>query len=79
MNPREIFDTVNACIQRVCENLESMNISLEEIGSIGIANQRETTVVWDRATGKALYNAIVWLDTRTEELAEEAINNTPTK
>uniref|UniRef100_A0AC35F4S0 Glycerol kinase n=1 Tax=Panagrolaimus sp. PS1159 TaxID=55785 RepID=A0AC35F4S0_9BILA len=79
MNPREIFDTVNSCIQRVCENLESMNISIEEISSIGISNQRETTVVWDRATGKALYNAIVWLDTRTEELAEESINNTPTK
>ncbi|KAE9547104.1 hypothetical protein FO519_009684 [Halicephalobus sp. NKZ332] len=54
MNPREIFDTVTSCINRVTENLNSMNIPVSEIVSIGIANQRETTVVWDRATGKSL-------------------------
>lgn len=79
MNPREIFDTVIDCINRVAENMNSMNISVSEIVSIGIANQRETTIVWDRVTGKALYNAIVWLDTRTAELAQESIGRTPSK
>lgn len=41
-----------------------------EIAAIGITNQRETTVVWDRATGKPLYNAIVWQDRRTAEFCE---------
>lgn len=79
MNPREIFDTVISCINRVCENLDSMNIPISEIVSIGIANQRETTIVWDKSTGKSLYNAIVWLDTRTSELAQESINKTSSK
>src|SRR4051812_46666400 len=42
-----------------------------DIGAIGIANQRETTVVWDRRTGLPLCNAIVWQDTRTKELCDE--------
>ena len=79
MNPREIFDTVIACMNRVAENLNSMNIPVSEIVSIGIANQRETTIVWDKVTGKSLYNAIVWLDTRTAELAQESIDRTPSK
>ena len=79
MNPREIFDTVIDCMNRVAENLNSMNIPVSEIVSIGIANQRETTIVWDKVTGKSLYNAIVWLDTRTAELAQESIDRTPSK
>lgn len=39
----------------------------------------ETTVVWDRLSGKPLHNAVVWLDTRTAELAEQAVQKTPTK
>ena len=40
------------------------------IAAVGIANQRETTVLWDRATGLAVHNAIVWLDRRTAELCD---------
>ena len=42
-----------------------------DVAAIGITNQRETTVVWDRETGEPVYNAIVWQDTRTEEIVQE--------
>lgn len=46
----------------------------KDIAAIGITNQRETTVVWDRKTGKPLYNAIVWQDRRTASFCEELTN-----
>jgi len=62
-NPEDIWqDTLWAC-RGVLENAE-------EVASIGIANQRETTIVWDRATGKPVYNAIVWQDRRTAGLCQ---------
>jgi len=51
--------------------LEKSGISPKDISAIGITNQRETTVVWDRTTGKPLHNAIVWQDTRTDVLINE--------
>ncbi|MCF7810512.1 glycerol kinase GlpK [bacterium] len=47
--------------------IQSAGIKAADIAAIGITNQRETTVVWDRITGKSLYNAIVWQDRRTTE------------
>ncbi|KAK5966723.1 Glycerol kinase [Trichostrongylus colubriformis] len=76
MDPLEIIDTVKECILKVVDKLKNLGISPSEIKSIGIANQRETTVVWDKETGKPLHNAIVWLDNRTSELAEECIAKT---
>ena len=49
----------------------SANIATSEIAAIGITNQRETTVVWDRNTGKPIYNAIVWQDRRTASFCDE--------
>ena len=46
------------------------DISSDEIAAVGITNQRETTVVWDRETGKPVYNAIVWQDTRTDAIVK---------
>ncbi len=43
------------------------------VRSVGITNQRETTVVWDGKTGKPLHNAIVWLDTRTQETVDKIL------
>ena len=51
--------------------LEKGNISTKDIVAIGITNQRETTVVWDKNTGKPIYNAIVWQDTRTDVIINE--------
>ena len=50
---------------------ESKGYSKANIHSVGVTNQRETTVVWDKYTGEPLYNAIVWPDTRTKDLVEE--------
>jgi glycerol kinase len=43
----------------------------DDIAALGITNQRETTVVWDRNTGEPVYNAIVWQDTRTDKICDE--------
>jgi glycerol kinase len=51
--------------------LASSGAEAEDIAAIGITNQRETTVLWDRETGEPVHNAIVWQDTRTDELVRE--------
>ena len=61
-DPIEIWNTTHrACL----EVLEQEGISAREIAGIGITNQRETTIVWDRATGQPIHRAIVWQDRRT--------------
>lgn len=70
-DPEEIWEST----LKVARDLVSeCGVALEDIVGIGITNQRETTVVWDRATGKALYNAIVWQDRRTAKLCEALKN-----
>jgi len=51
--------------------LRNAKIQPEQIAAIGITNQRETTIVWDRLTGKPLFNAIVWQDTRTDQICNQ--------
>jgi glycerol kinase len=51
--------------------LDKANISASDLAAVGVTNQRETTVVWDKKTGKAVYNAIVWQDTRTDTIINE--------
>jgi glycerol kinase len=51
--------------------LEKAGIAASDLAAVGITNQRETTVVWDRNTGKAVHNAIVWQDTRTDVIVNE--------
>ena len=67
-NPEEIWTNVR---EVVAQALSSADISVRDIVAIGITNQRETAVVWDRHTGKPVYNAIVWQDTRTKKIVEE--------
>ncbi|MBU0580922.1 MAG: glycerol kinase GlpK [Candidatus Margulisbacteria bacterium] len=59
-NPEEIWESVNNSIQKVLKI-----VSPKSIAAIGITNQRETTVIWDKKTGKPIYNAIVWQCRRT--------------
>ena len=61
-NPNDLFETVINSCKNV---LIKANATISDIVSIGITNQRETTVVWDKHTGEAVYNAIVWQDRRT--------------
>uniref|UniRef100_F1L477 Probable glycerol kinase n=1 Tax=Ascaris suum TaxID=6253 RepID=F1L477_ASCSU len=77
MDPNEIVDTVVKCINVVCNQLENLNVHISQIKCVGITNQRETTVLWDRETGEPLCNAIVWLDSRTTELAKKLSEKTP--
>jgi glycerol kinase len=70
-DPEEIWKTTLATAQDV---LKQSYLSSKDIAAIGITNQRETTVVWDRATGKPVYNAIVWQDRRTTELCTQLRN-----
>ena len=63
----DLWQTVLSSCRQV---IEQQQISAEQIISIGITNQRETTVVWDRTTGEAVYNAIVWQDRRTADYCQ---------
>lgn len=67
-DPEEILETQFATLKEV---IAKAKIDVKQITAIGITNQRETTVVWDRATGKPVYNAIVWQDKRTAPICEE--------
>ncbi len=69
-DPIEIIDSVNKCIQNVISDID-----VDEIISIGISNQRETTLAWSKSTGKPFYNAIVWQDTRTQSICDELLKN----
>jgi len=65
-----------ACTQFVIEGaLRVGNISATDIAAVGITNQRETIVAWDRRTGRTLHNAIVWQDTRTDGICRELTAN----
>jgi len=64
-DPMEIWENVRALITAAMRG-----VAPEDVAGIGITNQRETTIVWDRKTGKPLHNAIVWNCTRTDSIAE---------
>lgn len=67
-DPEDLLTTTaNTCR----EVIERAGINANDIVSIGITNQRETTIVWDKATGKAIHNAIVWQDRRTASYCKE--------
>src|SRR5229473_3238893 len=61
-DPEAIWTTT---VETVREVMEKAGTAAKDVAAIGIANQRETTLVWDRATGKPIHNAIVWQDRRT--------------
>ncbi|RME38484.1 MAG: glycerol kinase [Thermoflexia bacterium] len=67
-NPMEIWERTQQVIRAA---LEKNGIDPRDIAAIGVTNQRETTIVWDRKTGKPYYNAIVWQCTRTKDICEE--------
>jgi glycerol kinase len=67
-DPMEIWGTQSGVAREV---LETAGVSPQEVAAIGITNQRETTVVWDRATGRPVHNAIVWQCRRTAAICDE--------
>ena len=66
-NPREIWSSQLAV---AIEAMANVGATAENIAAIGITNQRETTIVWDKETGEPIYNAIVWQCRRTADLIE---------
>lgn len=67
-NPMEVWERTQEVIAGA---LKKGGIDPKEIAAVGVTNQRETTVVWEKATGKPVYNAIVWQDTRTDQICNE--------
>jgi glycerol kinase len=67
-DPQEIWSTQAGV---AAEAIAKKGLNVENIAAIGIANQRETVVVWDKNTGKPIYNAIVWQDKRTADFCDE--------
>lgn len=67
-NPMEIWASQYGVLQ---EAIAKANIKVSEIAAIGITNQRETTILWDKATGEPIYNAIVWQCRRTADICEK--------
>ncbi len=71
-DPLEIWVRTQEVIRAT---LDKANVSLADIAAVGITNQRETTIVWDKATGQPGCNAIVWQDTRTDTICAELAAN----
>ncbi len=65
-DPIEIWDSVKNCISKIDDEF-----SINQLDSIGISNQRETTLAWRKSTGEPLHNALVWQDTRTQDICDE--------
>jgi glycerol kinase len=79
-DPEEIWNTVEYCVAQALSSTNPKNtlqraIDVKEIACVGITNQRETSVVWDRATGKPYYRALVWMDMRSEDICGELTRN----
>lgn len=67
-NPEDIWRSVQSVVTKA---LDSAKISAKDISAIGITNQRETVVIWDKSSGKPIYNAIVWQCRRTQDFCEK--------
>ena len=68
-DPEEIWQSIQDVM---AEAMGKAHVTAENIAGIGITNQRETTVVWDKKTGKPIYNAIVWQCRRTAPIIEDS-------
>lgn len=73
-NPEEILSNTITCCR---EALQKSKLSATQIAAIGITNQRETTIIWEKKTGKPIYPAIVWHDRRTFDICQKIANQHP--
>ena len=62
--PKELLKSVEDCVEAVIEKLNDEGVDISRIVGVGITNQRETTIVWDKNTGEPLANAVIWCDAR---------------
>lgn len=78
-DPMEILAVVTGALEGCVEKLKEQGIEPADIVAVGVTNQRESTIAWDRTTGKPLYNSIVWLDTRTSTTLDKILEVVPNK
>ncbi|XP_054006241.1 glycerol kinase [Hylaeus anthracinus] len=76
-DPKEILFAVKACIKDVVRKFDVLGLKIEEMVTVGLTNQRETTMAWDTTTGEPLYNAIVWSDIRTASIVDQIVAKFP--
>lgn len=80
IDPNAIMESVYQTIENVSQDLRDKSADEEDsikLECVGICNQRESTVVWDSKTGRALYNVIVWMDNRTKDIVDQMIDSVP--
>ncbi|EGR30933.1 hypothetical protein IMG5_120980 [Ichthyophthirius multifiliis] len=70
-NPQQILNNLHTSINNLVSRLQEKGYSLSDLKTIGVTNQRETVVAWNKHTGKPYYNAIVWCDNRTQYVCEK--------
>lgn len=73
-NPEEMLSNTITCCR---DALKKAQLSTSDIAAMGITNQRETTILWDKKSGKAIYPAIVWYDRRTQDICKQFADNYP--
>ncbi|CAG2113371.1 unnamed protein product, partial [Medioppia subpectinata] len=76
-DPIQIYQSVVECIDTVAKKLQHLGVDINDIKCVGLTNQRESTIVWDKVTGHPYYNCIVWLDNRTNELVDQILDRIP--
>src|SRR3990167_272222 len=75
-NPDEIFQNTVLCCR---EAMAKARLTAKDISAIGISNQRETTIIWDKQSGRPVYPAIVWQDRRTSEICQNLSKKLPSE
>lgn len=78
-NAEDYVRSVRDCLDAVAEELAGKGFKTDQLKGIGITNQRETTVLWDRETGKPFHPALIWSDRRAVDIVKRLIEDTPTK
>ncbi|ORZ21193.1 hypothetical protein BCR42DRAFT_407042 [Absidia repens] len=76
-DPFELLDSCRLCIEHAVNKLIKLGYQVSDIEGIGITNQRETTIAWDKKTGQPLYPAIVWSDVRTQNTVDQLSKKSP--
>lgn len=76
-DPQEILQDIRLCVASVIEQLKALGYEKEDIITLGVTNQRETTIAWDKYTGEALHPAILWNDIRTDSTVDGILAKIP--